>query len=1000
MLKKVLASLVFSLLVAPAALAQTGTVEGTVTDAETGETVAGANVALTEISQGAATTAEGEYTIEGVPAGTYTLRVTFVGYQAFRTQVTVEANQTITRDVELQPQTVGLEEVTVSGYGGPESQAEVTGSVSNVSTEDIQDIPAQNAQQLLQGRATGIQISTTSGNPGGGFEVNIRGEGSITAGNDPLYIVDGIQVNADGNSELTDRSPINNIAPSDIESIQILKDAAAAAIYGAQAANGVVLITTKSGRQGRTQVNLRYEGGVRFQSERFDLMNRDEWIDFQVDAFGEQTVRNGILPSFGYDPSTPFNELRNFDWQDWLFQPGGHNNVGFSASGGSEATQFYISGNWTNTGGALQAGAVTYNQWNFNTTLTQELTDALSLTANVKLSNEDQRNVCQDGFFINCPFYQAIGEEPPISYPYLDDGSYNPFTEQSPTTNPALFLNEEDRGVGITQIVGKLSPEYRIAPWLTARGTFGIDWSQVKENDYESPTRAPSAGGFLSRRFSNNTKITANATLDAQRTFSDVHNVSLLAGSEYVREFEFDDETGFIGFNNSLLKVPAAANEVSFFQGFNTEFRLLSFFGRARYNYDNRYIATVTGRVDGVSRFGSDRRFGFFPSGSVAWRVSEESFFQVDAVDDLKLRVSLASNGNSDIGNFPARGLFGVGGSYEGTVGFNPGQLANPLLTWEEKNEVNLGLDWSLFSGRISGSFDAYRAVTDNLLLNRPLPISSGFGSITENIGSVRNRGLEFSLETVNVRTEAFRWSTRFNISVNENTVLELTEGAEALNPGNALPVEVGRSLEGWSVPLWAGVNPADGRPMYYDADGNITYQPDNADNQPFDGGEEDVIGGVGTRLTYGGLSLDVYFDYSFGAKGFPQTQSSWTAAFGEGVLGELDERRWREPGDIASWPRSTPFGSFDSATDPGALTSLWLYKANYIRLKNVSLSYRLPSVVTDRLGLRSTRVYVSGINVVDWSPYLGIDPEVGGAFEASSYPAEQQVNFGIELGL
>ena len=995
--KQLLTLVSLLLLWAPVAWAQTGSITGTVSDAETGETIPGANVQLVEVERGAATNPQGVYTISNVPEGSYTLRVTFVGYEAFQGEVSIEANTQTTRDIALETGAIGLDEVVVTGYGSQRRQ-DITGSISNVSAEEINDVPVQNTESLLQGRAAGVTVSTTSGNPGGGFEVDIRGQGSINAGNAPLYIVDGVQVSFNQQASLNDRSPLNAINPKNIESIEVLKDAAAASIYGAQAANGVVLITTKSGRQGDTRVSINYEGGVRYQSNRFDMMNRDEWIDFQVDAFGEQEVRDDILPAFGYDSNTPFNELQDYDWQDFIFDPGAHHSVGFTANGGDENTQFYLSGSWQSTDAAVQK--VSYEAFNFRANLSQQFTDRLNVDLRVTLNNEDAPGVCQDGFFINCPFYQSIGEEPPISFPFLEDGSYNPNTEQSPTTNPALVLNEEERDVNITQILGNISPTYTIAPWLTVRSSLGIDWQNLNENDYESTIRAPADGGFIRRRFNTVVNLTGNVRLDAERTFADIHDVNVLLGSEYRREYQEEDDYGFIGINNNLLKVPDAATQNDFFQGFNTEYRVLSYFGRANYNYDERYIATLTGRVDGTSRFGSQERWGFFPSGSVAWRLSEEDFFNVDIVDDLKVRVSYGIVGNSDIGNFASRGLYNIGGSYEGQVGIRPGQLANPVLTWEESRETNLGVDWAMWGGRFTGSIDAYRKISDELLLDRPLPTSSGYGSITENIGQVRNQGIEFSLRSINIQRESFQWSTRFQAGINQNTVQELTADVQELDAGGSLPIAVGHSIEAWKVPLWAGVNPADGRPLYFDANGELTYQPDNADDQFFDGGEEDVEGGFGSRVSYKGLSLDLFFNFSYGATAFPQTQASWTAAFGEGILGELDGRRWREPGDIASWPEATPFGSFDTALDPGSLTSLWLYRANYVRLKNATLSYNVPSELMSRVGLRGARVYVTGVNLLTWSNYLGIDPEVEGAFEASSYPAEQQVNFGIELDL
>ena len=1000
MLKRLLVTLILGAFLAPAAVAQTGSLTGKVIDDETGETIPGVNVQLVEIQRGAASTAEGVYTIQSIPTGTYTLRASFVGYQTFEAEITIQENTQRTQNIRLESGAVGLDEVVVTGYGQQQTVGQVSGSISRINTEDIADVPVQSTEGLLQGRAAGVTVSTSSGNPGGGFEVDIRGRGSINAGNEPLYIVDGVQLSTSQGSELTDRSPLNAINPKNIESIEVLKDAAASAIYGAQAANGVVLITTKSGRQGETQVSVNFEGGVRFQSDRFDLMNRDQWLDFQADAFGEEGVREDILPAYGYDSDTPFNELRDFGWQDWLFEPGSHTNVGFNASGGDENTQFFLSGNWTNTGGAMQAEAVSYNQYNFQANLNQQFTEDLVVDARVTLNNEDAENVCQDGFFINCPFYQAIGEEPPISYPYLDNGEYNPNTEQSPTTNPALFLNEEIREIATTQVLANVAPTYTLTPWLTARSTFGVDWQRQKENDYESPTRAPSEGGTLSRRFATVTNITANLRLDAEHTFGDSHTLGGLLGSEYRREYEEDDETGVQGFNNSLLRVPAAASSTSFFQGFNTEYRILSYFGRVNYDYDGRYIASFTARYDGTSRFGADRRWGFFPSGSVAWRISEEDFFTVDAVDDLKIRLSYGETGNSDIGNFAARGLFDVGGSYDGQVGIRPDQLANPQLTWEESQEVNLGIDWALFSGRLTGNLDLYRKTNDELLLDRPLPQSSGYGSITENVGQVENRGLEVSLRTVNIQTESFRWSTRFNAGITQNEVKELNQDAQQLDSGDTLPIAVGQSIEAWKVPIWAGVNPADGRPMYYDENGNLTYQTSLADRKFFDGAEEDVSGGFGTRLSYAGLSLDVFFDFQYGATSYPATQASWSIPFGEGVLEQFATDRWREPGDVEEWPRSEPFGIFDNADGYGFPGSQWLYNSNYVRLKNATLSYSLPSSVLDAVGLRGARIYTSGVNLITWTTYLGIDPEVEDEFEESSYPAEQQINFGIELDL
>jgi len=1000
MLKRLLTILTIVAFAVPAALAQeTGRVTGKVTDAESGDTLPGVNVQLVEIQRGAATNAEGVFRLTGIEPGDYTLRATFVGYQAFETQVTVRAGETTTVNPQLESGAVGLDEVVVTGYASQRG-TEVSGSISNVGADELEGLPSQNPQSLLQGRAAGVQMTATSGNPGAGFEINIRGQGSITAGNDPLFIVDGVQISS-LDSEVNDRSPLNAIDPSNIESIEVLKDAAAAAIYGAQAANGVVLITTKSGRQGDTQVSVNFEGGVRTTAANYNVLSQQEWIDYQIDALGETGFRQDLIPTYGYDPSVPLDQLRNTDWEDFITRQGVHRRVNFTANGGTENTQFYLSGSWTDTEAAVRE--VGYQSYKFRTNLTQQMTQDFRVDAKINLSSGEEPGICQDGFFVNCP-WSGIQFEPPVTFPFLEDGSYNPNTTFGRNNNMAVVFNEEDRPVNTTQIIGNISPTYDITDNFSLQGTAGIDWQRIYEVDYESPIADPGVGGSRADRSATLTNMTLNARLNYNDTFADVHSVDALVGTEYRREFEVDNEFGVQGFNNSLIRVPDGANSISFFQGENTEFRLLSGFGTVNYNYDSRYLFTLTGRYDGTSRFGEDRRFGFFPSVSAAWRITQEDFVDYDFLNELKLRASYGVTGNSDIGNFPAPALYDLGGSYRGQKGFDFDQLPNPQLTWEENREINLGLDWAFFDNRVTGSLDIYRSNTDELLLGRPLPRSSGVGSITENVGSVRNQGIELQLRTINIQTENFEWSTRFNAGLNQNTVKDLAEGQEELNSGSALPIAVGHSQFAWKVPRWAGVNPADGRPMWYDADGNITYQPDVGDSKFFDGAEKDVEGGFGTNLSYRGLSLDAFFQFAYGATSRPQTirfflfqQGAFSA--GHGLLTE----RWREPGDVTEVPRAVPQGVYQGSAAFSSNSNYFLFDSSYLRLKNVRLSYTLPSELTNYVRLRNARVYVSGTNLLTWTSYIGLDPEAPevGDFDAgSSYPSERQINFGIQLGL
>lgn len=1006
MLRKLLLFLFLAAAFIPIAMGQSGRITGTVTDAETGETVPTANVLLAEITRGAATDIDGNYTINNVPPGTYSLRVSFVGYRTFVIQVTIQSGQTITQNVELVPGAIGLGELVVTGYG-VETRRELTGSITKVSSQDFEDVPVQNTESILQGRAAGVQVTTTSGNPGGGFQVRVRGTGSINAGNDPLYIVDGVQIsfNDDVASELEDETPLNAINPSDIESIEILKDAAAAAIYGAQAANGVVLITTKRGRQGETLINARVERGVRNNIEEYDLYNKNEWTGYIIDALENAGLseagataffENEFGPIFGYEPGTPIADYRDFSWQDFIFREGTSQNYNISASGGSEQTRFYISGGYENTGGTVLDN--NFNRYIFRTNFDHQFSSKLTGKVNLNLSSTSFNAICQDGPFINCPVSQA-NFEAPIAFPYLDDGSYNPNTSFGLSTNPAVVEHEVDRETNNAQMLGNISATYNFNSWLSLTTLWGLDYRTLRDVRFETPIAQPTAGGRVNEGISTTVNFNTNTVLTFRQTFTDVHNISGLIGGEYRRDFGREVETSGDGLPNGLFRVIDATATPSVAQGFETEFRIASYFSQLKYNYSERYFVSLTARYDGSSRFGENNRWGFFPSVSAGWRISEEEFFNFDFFDELKIRGGYGVTGNAAIDNFAARGLYGVGGSYAGTTALNPQQLANALLTWEEAKEINLGLDWSLWSGRLSGSFDVYKRDNENLLLDRPLPTDSGFENITENVGAVQNKGIEFEFNSVNLDKGDFVWTSRFNMAIQTNEVTELVGDIEQLD-SDMTPIALGHSIGAFWVPRWAGINPADGRPMWYDVNGNITYDPATEDNIFFDGAEEDVVGGLGNRFSYKGFSLDVFFQYSFGQTVFPAQEWFFmqTPTFLTNVWSEVD-RRWQEPGDVTDIPKvvfgdSYP-GTANFRTTEGTNA---LFDASYIRLKNISLSYNLPVSIVEQLNLRGVRLYVTGLNLMTWTDYPGLDPEVAGTFIQASYPTAKQVNGGIEV--
>lgn len=1020
MLKKLLTMLVCAFSLSAGIYAQ-GVIRGTVTDTD-GETVPGASVLIVELNRGDATDADGDYRIENVPSGTYTVTVTFIGYKTFERTVTVSSNQETVLNATLEFDSIGLDELVVSGYAVT-TKRELTGSISSVRASEIQNVSLQNAQSILQGRAAGVTISTTSGNPGSAFQVNIRGNGSVNAASEPLYIVDGVQIELGNTSNLTSTTPLNAINPADIESIEVLKDAAASAIYGSQAAAGVVIITTKRGQRGATQVSANVERGIRNLSRNVDYISSDEYVQYMGEASAinagvalSEDISFYIDDNFnffaglfdaanapGYDPDNP--TLPNTDWQDFIFDEGVTEKYSLSVSGGNEATTYFLSGGFEDTEGT--AFNTDFTRVNLRTNIDHRINSKLSTAITLNVSRSTQFGVCQDGNFINCPPSQAMFEAP-MSYPYLADGSYNPETRFGLNNNPAVVRDEVDRSVEVNQVLADASMTYEINNWLNVRGQLAVDYRNTQDEQYRSAIAAPVQNGFITYVNRNIQNVQGRVVFNGRYTFDRIHNVSGLGGVEYKNVYSETYNTRGDNLAGSFFDVLNATATPVTAAGSNTQYIVGSYFTNLKYNYDEKYFLSFTGRYDGHSRFGADVRWAFFPSVSGAWRISEEDFFPTDLFDDLKLRVGYGVTGNSAIGNFNSQNLFGLNGTYAGASGVTPTQLANNNLTWEEAKELNIGLDYELFEGRIFGSIDLYRKDNEELLFNRPLPIDAGFGSITENIGSIRNEGIEFEVNTTNVSTNNFSWNTRFNVAFTRSEILELPDGIDIRPDDRFQSLQIGKELGVIQVPLWAGVNPSDGRPMWYDADGNITYTPGTADRVEYKSGQADAVGGFGNTLSYKGLSLDAFLQFSVGQWAFPGTDYYFTRT--PDFLMNLNTEvldRWRNPGDITYYPRAIEGGNDYPETDNyrTQLGSQAVYNASYIRLKNVSLSYNLPTEFLDGLGVRNVRLYASAINLVTITSWPWYDPEfargvndIYGNQIFASYPTEKQVYGGIDI--
>ena len=986
--------------------AQQRTVTGQVTISETGEPLLGVTVRIQGSTIGTVTNMDGVYSIN-VRNNSDVLIFTSVGYKTQTAQVGTRTKI----DIAMVTDVSVLSELVVSGYGVTPKR-ELTGSISSIKASEIGDVPLQNAESFLQGRAAGVNITTNSGNPGGAFRVQVRGVGSINAASEPLYIVDGVQISFSQLSGQTSMSPLNQINPNDIESIEVLKDAASAAIYGAQGAAGVVIITTKRGRQGDTQITAKYERGTRNSSLDVNYINTDQYLDYLAEGFqyanggtfedARANRKAALLASYG----SPNNdgELANTNWSDFIFGTGVATNFSLSASGGDARTRFLLSAGYENTEGHILDDQ--FQRISVRTNVDHQVNSRLSQSLTLNLAKTYQFGICQDGTFINCPTAQAF-LEPSFTFPYKPDGTYNNLTRFGTSANPLVTANEVYRDTDYYNALLSSRTNLTVTDWLILTGTLSADMRFLKDERMDNRIANPTRGGFLNVVNREVQNYQASLVASTTHNFGGKNNLSTISGVEYRRDFSESVLVTADGFPGTFFNVLSAAATPTAAGGVFNEFRFGSYFTNIKYNYAEKYFLNVVARVDGSSRFGADKAWGLFPSVSGAWRISEEDFFPIDAFDELKLRAGYGTSGNSNIGNFASFGLYGVAGSYNNATAIAPSQLANPLLSWESANELNIGLDYSVFEGRISGSIDAYSKTNEDLLFSRPLPSDSGFGSITENIGSVKNEGLEFELQTVNLNRGGLVWRSRFNVGLTRNEITKLPNDNTISATSNFNKLEVGKPIGIIQVVKWAGVNPADGRPMWYDINGNLTYTPTVNDLREYKDGVADAVGGFGNSISWKGLSVDAFLQFSFGQWAFPSSEYYFSRVGNQQTaMTDIVLDRWQQPGDITYYPRAyigtTHVNTADYRTQLGSHS---IFNASYIRLKNVTVSYDLPTRLVESVGLKGVRLYTTAVNLITWTAWPYYDPEVASTstdiynnVTAASYPTARQINGGIEI--
>jgi TonB-linked SusC/RagA family outer membrane protein len=923
-------------------------VSGTVTDQE-GTPLPGANIVEKGTTNGVTADFDGNFSIE-IDNDNAVLVVSYIGYAT--KDVPLNGQTSIT--VILEESSAGLDEVVVVGYG-VQKKSDITGAVSNISEEKLQSRPTANFSDALQGRSSGVQIRQSGGDLDGKFQIAIRGVGSVTGSNEPLIVVDGVPLVS---------ASFSTINPKDISSIDILKDASATAIYGARAANGVVIITTKKGTVGKPQLTYSTDLSIEHISERYDVMSTEQQRLLFIEGFKNSNRSTAVYD----DPSNPIWQVDN-DWQDLGTRAGIRQIHNFNYSGGTENTQYSASASYQNrTGILLNTDLKTYS---LRTNLSSQVNDWLKISTNITGSYQPQNYSEGDdwgpsgyrGFVYHHSYTPAYDENGELAN--IDSSSAPYFGANS---NPLVPLLLPTRELNTTRLLGNFQTNIRLMDGLFFNTNLGGDLVRV-EGYFYNPIyeigRMINTQGSVTVTNNSDTNWVADATVDYTKEF-DKHNLKLLVGvsaQQFLLRRTSAFGTGTI--DNALNQL---SNQTSFNStGSNVKGGLASTFARLNYGFDDRYLLTATVRRDGSSRFGPDKRYGVFPSASIAWRVSQENFLKNSTIlNDLKFRVSYGLTGNQNIGNFEfitraASTPYVFGNTV--VVGNSASNIGNPSLQWEANKQLDIGMDFALFKSRISGTIDYYDKKSEDLLIQNPIPLTAGVPNPPiVNIGSVRNSGVEFAIFTRNL-TGKFKWSTDFNIAYNKNEVLDIgsNSAGEPLEiPGQNIPLSnvptnltvAGRPVGAFNMYVYDGIwqlgeeaaaatwfNAVPGDPKYKDFNNNGLL---DAGDRAFVGNPNPkFIGGMDNTFSYKNISLSLFMNFGTGNKLYNTARN----LFSRGVP---FVQNFAEAADF--WTPDNPSATAPRPSQGGTTTTLatlastrFLEDASFLRVKNVSLTYDLP---------------------------------------------------------
>ncbi|MEK7718597.1 MAG: TonB-dependent receptor [Bacteroidota bacterium] len=983
------------IILAPAylsAVQQTGKkVSGKVTDSS-GATLPGVSVVVKGTTTGVITDNNGNYSLSNIPDNA-TLIFSFVGMKTQEVKIGTQASI----NVILIEETIGLEEVIAIGYGTVK-KSDLTGSVSSVKTSELQQTPMTSIDQGLIGRASGVQVTQTSGMPGAVASIRVRGSSSIQGGNEPLYVIDGFPVYSGGGFGNTggkvQMSGLATVNPSDIESIEILKDAAATAIYGARAANGVVLITTKSGKKGHDIITFEANYGIQNIAKKIDVMDAQNYAALVNEAYTNDKL------------TAPYDQQRlaeiallgsGTDWQDKIFRMGKTQNYQLTISGGDEKSAYAISGNYMDQQGiVINSNFRRYStRLNFDRNFNASLKFGTHFSASHTINDAVATDTGGEGGVVT----GAMKMNPILPvYTDLATGVYTQVnTPGTLVPNPVATAKEQIFNNATTRLLGDIYGEWQIVQGLKVKVTFGTDIFYNKSNQYTPSTIYQSNGKATATVGVNRSVNWLNEnTINWLKTFNEIHSFNVLGGftmqqnnSEYVMGSSSDFVNNIMQYNN--LGAGALYNQP---QSSAVQWNLMSYLARVNYSLMGRYLFSLNSRVDGSSRFGANNKFGFFPSGSAGWRISEEPFMTSvkKTINNLKLRASYGFTGNTEIGVYSSLATLGNSSwiiENQLVSGFYPNIIPNPDLKWERTGQLDIGLDLGLWDNRIRFTTDYYRKITTDLLYDVSVPSVSGYQTMIKNIGSVENQGLEFSVESDNL-TGNLKWTTSFNISFNKNKVIELggesykemPEGDGHLKTGSFRRLVVGQPMgvfygyrfdgifqneEETKAQLSSTSQIGVGLRRFKDLNGDKKIDATN-DREILGDANPDFFGGLTNTFSYSGFELNVFFQYCYGNEIYNYNAMELeTPTGGQNAYADLVNR----------WTPSNPSNIYPKANTNRAMlvSDRWVEDGSYLKLKSLSLSYNFNKVKFKHI--QGAKLYVTGQNLLTWTKYRGYDPEV-----------------------